>query len=268
MSALPAPDFSRGYVKWPRSVLRELLPDLVALGTYGVIIERAAYNAGPRLVRGHGVQWLEIGQAYIGRADIAKAIGVGERSVRTALDKLVKLGFVTVEPSKLGTKVTVRGYGEISDDDGDSRPTESPAADQQATNKRPTDRPLTKKERQKDGETKETGIKPVVHRLFDFWSSQYKAKHGDDYVIAPQEWRVLKQLSEALDADEVERRMAISFEAPPSFPAQPWSLRVFWNCINQCAKPTEARVQTNGRSGRVEPSTANYEADLEASDDN
>ena len=47
--------------------------------------------------------------------------------------------------------------------------------------------------------------------------------------------------------------MRISFEAPPSFPVQPWSLRTFMNNMNQCAKPNVARTDKDVRTGRVEP---------------
>lgn len=267
---LGAPDFMRAFIKVPRPVLRELLSDPLKLAVYLVVVDRAAYNAGPRLLRGHGVQHLDVGEAVIGRAEIAALCATSERSVRTAINDLRKLGFVTTKSTNLGTRIRVVGYGQIGEVADPKRPADRPASDQQndqqTTSERPADRPLTDKRKRRNAKDEETKKEPAgVHVLRDLWGKLFKERHQQDYVFQSRDFRSLKDLEASPGMEETSRRMHIAFTAPPSFPPQPWSLATFVNNINQCAAPSKGGTK-DVRVGRVEPTECDYAADQESDD--
>jgi len=257
--ALVTPDFTRGFVKLPRSVLRELLTQPLLLAVYLAVLDRAAYHAGPRLLRGHGVQHLDIGEAVIGRAELAKLCGSTSQSVRTSLAHLKKLGFLTSKSTNLGTRITIVGYGEIGEPAEKINQQINQEINQRPTNDQPTDQPLTDKRKRRNVKTGDTRNErpPGVHCLRDVWSNLYKQRHGVEYVFTKRDYGTLKELDGNPGVDETTRRMHVAFEAPPKFPPQPWSLGTFVQNINQCAKPTEARTAGGDdvRTGRVEPQT-------------
>jgi hypothetical protein len=131
-----APDYSRDFVKVPRVALDELIGDELALRVYLLCLGRAAWRAGPRVVRGRIVN-VGVGEAMIGRTEIAHKLRASEATIRSAIDRLQKLGYIATKPTSRGTVVTMRGYGEITAPDATKSPAEPPATRQQLTSNSP-----------------------------------------------------------------------------------------------------------------------------------
>ncbi len=134
---IEAPDYMRSFLKVPRSVLHELWPYDTELRMYLELLDRAAWVAGPRLVRGHGVVHLEAGEALYGRSEMATRCRTTEARIRTAQTRLAHLGFVASRSTNLGTIAKLRGYGEITEASPAEQPAESPAINQPLTNESP-----------------------------------------------------------------------------------------------------------------------------------
>lgn len=85
-----------------------------------------------------GVVNLEVGQYISGRLELAAALKISERCVRTSLDRLVKMEILTVEPTSRFSIYTIVKYNEYQV--SDKIPTsKTPADDQPPTNERPAD---------------------------------------------------------------------------------------------------------------------------------
>jgi len=93
----------------------------------------------------HGHKLLP-GDTIVGRKKLAEDLGLSERNVRTALDKLEQTGEITRKATNRFTVVSIRNWASYQMCD-DSPTNNRPTTDQQPTNNRPTtDHTLRKKE--------------------------------------------------------------------------------------------------------------------------
>ena len=130
-----APDFSRNFVKLPRPVIEALVSRPPKLQVYIECLRRARYSK--KLAHDREGTLLEVGQAWVGREDLARTCRMKVGPVRTALRFLERAGFLAIESTKRGTVVTVCGYDEIAEALWDDSPPSRPALDQHKTRKTP-----------------------------------------------------------------------------------------------------------------------------------
>ena len=144
-----------GFFKIPHDVHRALRRDPNAYLVYCELASRARWTAGTCL-GSHGVVELAAGQCVIGRSDLATALGLSEQTIRTSLNRLARLGAVTIESTKRGSIATLVDYSQ----NADSAPTVQPSSEgeiNQASGSESTIRPTTnevkKEEEEEDPET-------------------------------------------------------------------------------------------------------------------
>lgn len=123
-SELPVPDFTRSYIRVPRAVLRALRG--TTLIVYLELLDRAAFQAGPRRIGGHVVT-LEIGQCVVGRNELAASCLASESTIRTSLNRLQTLQLIAIQSTSRGSVITVRGLLESKLGNPAESPAESPA---------------------------------------------------------------------------------------------------------------------------------------------
>ena len=154
-------DFSRGYIPLPRDLFNlAVSKDHRLWFVFCYFLRRARYKAGKRSTT-KGVVDLDVGQLLTGRDEAARDCYLSVRSYRTALKKLVKLGFVTTNSSSLGTIVTVLNFERFGDSELWDRPAKRPEDDQKATKKRPKgDQKTPTKEESKNGKNGKNGTDP------------------------------------------------------------------------------------------------------------
>ena len=78
------------------------------------------------------------GQCVTGRKQLSFNTGLSEQQVRTAMNKLIKTGEITIESTNKFTVITVVNYSKYQGSDTDDQPTEQPTDNQQSTNNQPT----------------------------------------------------------------------------------------------------------------------------------
>lgn len=284
---IEAPDYSRDYVRLPRTVWRALMHDEVALRVYLLLLERAAYKAGPRIIGGRRFH-VELGQAVCGRDELATELATTPRKIRTALDRLSYLGISAVETTKLGTVVTLLGLSESTETPDAERPSKRPTGDHQTTKRRPSNDQETttnedlrreegKKERRRSASrVSEDALRlaQLLHELIAKRSPQLTiAKHTEsERAKECQRW--------AIDIDKLHRIDGVSLEhiervirwcQADSF----WhanilsgrSLRAKYNTLEAQRARQEAQrarggatLQAHNGYGRAEPATAQEHA--------
>ena len=115
---LPADICERGFVPIFRC-LRDhpVRRDLVAWWVYTELAGRARFARDRAALRqapgGRRYLRLAIGQAVCGIRDLAGTAGVGEKAIRTALERLESWGLVALNRTHQGTIVTLHGYAEF-----------------------------------------------------------------------------------------------------------------------------------------------------------
>lgn len=148
-------DYDAGYFRARRSVYLALRGDVPTLQVWLEIEHRARYSApGAALGASGRIVNLQLGQAVLGRRDLAETLGLGEQQVRTSLKKLEKLAIIrTDEVTNLGTTVTLVGFTGIAETQPATQPAQQPA-NQPTSNPRPSrGQPLTRqRDRDPDGE--------------------------------------------------------------------------------------------------------------------
>jgi hypothetical protein len=183
---------SEGFVKLNRGLDAEDLlrddPNAFLLLTW--IALRARRRAGPNKYD------LKPGQAMVG--DYAQ-IGFTRQPYRTALANLQKYGYLTINPTKRGTIVTIANTAvydingaSFSDVQPSNQPTTNQQVNQRATNDQPTaNQQLTTNKKERRKECKKERIlpaqnageeEPSEHRLLiETWSDAFKAHFESTY---------------------------------------------------------------------------------------
>ena len=126
----------RGYIKiWRKTLDSGLiqLPNALALFVYMLL------NATHKPIR-YGTVDLERGQLVTGRHKLAADLVMSERSIRTALEHLIKLDFIASSSTNKYTVYTIVNYSKYQDCD---IPTDQ-ENDQQPTSNRPATDHYTK----------------------------------------------------------------------------------------------------------------------------
>ncbi|MDQ3295824.1 MAG: hypothetical protein M3619_04520 [Myxococcota bacterium] len=143
-------DYAKNFIKLPRPAVDMLCGAPITLTVLVLIISRARWTPGSVLRGDHGVVDLDVGQAMIGRDEIAKLCNTSASKARTAILRLRQLGYIATRSTSKGMIVTVLGYGGNADESDNESPTESPGnrhQDRQAiANESPTESPLTRRE--------------------------------------------------------------------------------------------------------------------------
>ena len=91
---------------------------------------------------------LKPGQLVISRRRMAKDLGIGEQSVRTALDHLQSTHEITIKVTNRFSVITVENWGKYHVDNFLGNPQSNPQSDQQLTHDQPTGNP---QKRNKEG---------------------------------------------------------------------------------------------------------------------
>jgi uncharacterized phage protein (TIGR02220 family) len=121
-----------GFFKVPHALYRAVCRDTNTLRVYLELASRARWTAGA-VLGSHGVVQLAVGQAIMGRGEVAAVLDLTERAVRTAIDRLSALGVLTVETTKRGTVVTLRDYSSSDEHGPSERPSLDASNDQAST---------------------------------------------------------------------------------------------------------------------------------------
>ncbi len=146
--------WAEGWVPLFRAVLDgPVRSEPLTLWVYVELASRARYHAGCMRTPGHATYVeCDIGQAVFGRKELASRAHVGQTAIRTALQRLVKWDMIRLEPTNLGTTVTICGYKEWWTKEESKKPATGSTANQAATSARPQTDTRTQ-EHQKYGET-------------------------------------------------------------------------------------------------------------------
>jgi hypothetical protein len=119
----------------------------------------------------HGIS-IKRGQHLTGRKKLAKALKLGERSIRTSLNNLKSTNEVTIQTTNRYSIITVVNYNAYNDKDiDDDQPSDQPAA-----NNRPTtdQQPTTNKNEKNEKNEKEV---KAMQDFEEFWKA-YPARNG------------------------------------------------------------------------------------------
>ena len=116
-----------GFVKLPRFILDSpLSPNAFAI--YGFLLLSASYKSGSVAY----CTTLKKGQVIKKNKDIEEHFDLSPRAVRTALDKLIKIGLIEIKTTNKFTVITICNYCDFGEEEIDERQTK----DKQKTNER------------------------------------------------------------------------------------------------------------------------------------
>lgn len=125
-------DYS-SFLKVSREAIKAIGADPITLAIYIAITARARWEGPVTRTTAHGVVDLDLGQCYLGRAELAEEVGTTEQRVRTALRRLETHRILTIESTKLGTIATLIGYrGNVAKAQAD-QPSRPPSTNQGPT---------------------------------------------------------------------------------------------------------------------------------------
>ena len=126
---------NRGYVKIYRKCLDTgILRNALAWQFLSWCLLKATHKPHKHLV-GSGFVELQPGQFVFGRASAAKELGSTERKIRTCLELLKNIDFLTIHTTNKYSIITIVNWHTYQDE----RPADGQQVDQQATSKRPAD---------------------------------------------------------------------------------------------------------------------------------
>lgn len=143
-----------GFFKVPHELYRALVRDSNTFRVYCELASRARWSAGSCL-GSHGIVDLAVGQCVLGRGELATSIRITEANVRTAINRLVKLGAITVESTKLGTIATIRNYDETPDVTPTNQPSDGRSPNQAAPSPINQEVANNEQEKKKQGQKKD-----------------------------------------------------------------------------------------------------------------
>ena len=118
----------RGYFKFWRKYLDDLIQHPEALQLWIWCLDKASHCRRKQIIGSSVVETLP-GQLVFGRHMAVRELGSTERKVRTLLELLKKLGYLTVKPSNKFSLITVMNFDSWQQDDQQD--------DQQTSSKRP-----------------------------------------------------------------------------------------------------------------------------------
>jgi len=166
----------RGYVKlWRKSIDSGLLQNAEAWQFMSWCLLKATHKPQKQLV-GKQVVKLEAGQFVFGRKSAAKDLCSTEQKIRTSLNLLKSLDFLTIKPTNKFSIITVVNWGTYQHE----QPTNNQQPNQQATNKQPTSNQQSTTNKNdkniKNGKNKE--YSPELERFVDDYIAYVKNTHG------------------------------------------------------------------------------------------
>lgn len=138
-------------------------------------------NFKPGTFMGHEVK---PGQVIVGRKKLAAELGLSERQIRTALDKLEKTKEISRKTTNKFTLITIENwafYQGCDSDDDQQTTSERPTNDQQMTNKRPQLKNVKKVKKVKKIK-KINNVQPQANELFETLWKLYPNKKGKGQV--------------------------------------------------------------------------------------
>jgi len=152
----------RGFVKvWRKVEDSGLCDDMEALGFATALILDANWKDKKAIVNKKVVE-VKRGQLIFGRKTYANRFNVSERKIRTLMDLLENIEFLTRKPTNKFTIVTICNYSKYQDDPSKTGQQHAGHSGQQTTNKRPTkdQQETTSKEGKegKEGKERKEGI--------------------------------------------------------------------------------------------------------------
>lgn len=163
-----------GYIKLHRKLLKwEWYSDPNTFRVFMHLLLTASYEENS--FRGHE---LKAGQVVCGRKQLAKDLGLSERSVRTALEHLKSTNEITIKTTNRFSIITIEKWAMYQSDTDDTDQQTDQQADTQATNNRPaTDhtqevKKLRNKEIKKDIYSRERV--EIVNYLNEICGTQYR----------------------------------------------------------------------------------------------
>lgn len=124
---------NRGYIRlWRKSLDNDLIRNPGAWQLMSWCLLKATHRHHRQIV-GAIVVELKPGQLIFGRATVARELGTTERKIRTCLDLLQKVDFLTIKATNKFSVITIVNWNSYQEE----RPANDQQDDQQATSKRP-----------------------------------------------------------------------------------------------------------------------------------
>lgn len=210
---------SAGYVKLHRSFQsHDMFRDAATCQFFVFCITSASYKDRKVLFNKQVIS-LKKGQFIFGRKKAAEIMATSERRVRTLLDMFVKLDFLTIQPTKRYTIVTVNNW-----DTYQGASTESDQPDvQQTTNKRPSNDHIQERKEGKEGK-EDISIPSEISEFVPVFQEYVSKTHGKKAPkITPSKTR-----SDTETIDKLMRLDGFEFEEIKNILR--WALRdEFWS---------------------------------------
>lgn len=125
---------NRGYIRlWRKSLDNDLIRNPNAWQLMSWCLLKATHKPHKQIV-GASIVELSPGQLIFGRASVARELGLTERKIRTSLELLKKVDFLTIKTTNKYSVITIVNWNTYQEE----RPANDQPGDQKATSKRPT----------------------------------------------------------------------------------------------------------------------------------
>jgi hypothetical protein len=148
-------DEQSGWVKLHRKSLNSVWSNKPLISAFAHYCMKRAYWKPSKIYWNGTERELKPGQFYTGRFKLSRETGLSQQNIRTAIQLLTKINFLTIESTNKGSIITLLNYIFYQSNEGE-QPTDQPATNQQptsnqpATNQQPTTDEEVKKLRSKE----------------------------------------------------------------------------------------------------------------------
>ncbi len=191
------------FFKVAHAVYRAVCRDPNTLRVYLELASRARWTPGTCL-GSHGIVDLEPGQCLMGRAELAAAVGLTERAVRTSIERLTTLRVLAIQTTKRGTVVTFHEHSV----NAEAWPSERPSLDRsndQAWHGETADRTPTNEEEQKEEKKRRRAARrdPLDERAAAIAVAAVAAINAIDGAQYQADAKDTRKLCRALAADDL-----------------------------------------------------------------
>ena len=189
----------RGYLKlWRKVEDSGLLQIPLTYALFTFILLKATHKSR-KVGTPHGVVELQRGEYMSGRIALAKDLNQSEQSVRTGLDRLQKMGILTITSTSRYSVYSIVNYNNYQDDNQEST-SPAPTDNQQPTNGQPTDnqQPTTKQTHKHYKNEKNVSIKSTAAFALpdwidkDTWDLWLKTRKGKKMIPEQMQAQVNK----------------------------------------------------------------------------
>jgi hypothetical protein len=185
-----------GWIKLHRKSLNSVWSNKPLISAFAhYCMKKAYWKPGKIYWQGKEIE-LQPGQFYTGRVKLSHETGLSQQNIRTAIQMLTRINFLTSKSTNKGSIITLLNY-EYYQSLEDNQPANQPATNQQPTSNQPaTNQQLTTDEEVKNLRTKEVkdlkehllsvakpAPDPVVIEIFEKLTAKIKA-HRPNHKLA------------------------------------------------------------------------------------